>query len=666
MIDSLNDTHIDTFELRQPDALSCSPDITDYNGFNVSSNGGDDGQVILFASGGTPPYKWVWSDGYQQHKRTNMSAGTYSFTISDANQCSTTGNVTLVAPSPLQYSFSNIQNPTCFGSEDGSVQLNISGGIGDYKVSWDNGGFELNPTDLIAGYNEVRIYDNGRLVIDTGIVLTEPPPVTANIVLSDYNGFNVSCVDCFNGTINTNVTGGTAPYVFEWKDDPNITGPNRSNLNGGIYTLTINDANGCQPKRETIIALTMPNPKDWSRQGNANIDPNDFIGSSDASDVVFKTNNQDALRLMGNGNLALPNYSGAELLSVDANGILQKIDDLKEESTRPRPSDCDPTVSWAPGTIITPTWTASPGKMVTCPNVGIGTLNPLHALDISGGLNTNYIYMFNQPAFGAVGAGSNLLNIYTEANNFGIGTSTPQYKLDVVGSINANSFFKDGIEMRGSQWSEATNSANNICYNSGNVGIGHCNPDYLLHLKGSTTNIMLENTDASGTNIPNKFLLSSANGAARLMSDHGFIFFIDSDNNDPDNSNKEYFRIAKNSDQDNSSLVDLFFINGEGTGFIRELYVQEPLDNDNKYPDYVFDDKYNLMSLKDFSKFIKKEKHLPNIPTAIDFKKENKGLAVSDMLLKLLRTQEEQALYIVQLHEQNELLKKQVELLLKK
>ena len=47
-------------------------------------------------------------------------------------------------------------------------------------------------------------------------------------------------------------------------------------------------------------------------------------------------------------------------------------------------------------------------------------------------------------------------------------------------------------------------------------------------------------------------------------------------------------------------------------------------------------------------------------------KKENKELAVSDMLLKLLKTQEEQALYIVQLHEQNDLLKKQIELLSKK
>lgn len=72
------------------------------------------------------------------------------------------------------------------------------------------------------------------------------------------------------------------------------------------------------------------------------------------------------------------------------------------------------------------------------------------------------------------------------------------------------------------------------------------------------------------------------------------------------------------------------------------------------------------MSLADFIKFIKKEKHLPNIPTAVEVKKENKGLAVSDMLLKMLRTQEEQALYIVQLHEQNELLKKQIEVLSKR
>jgi hypothetical protein len=381
-----------TFELIQPDTLSFSPDISNFNGFNISSFGGNDGQVILYTSGGTPPYKWVWSDGSLKNNRNNMTAGTYTFTISDANQCSTAGSVTLVAPPPLQYSFSNLQNPTCYGSDDGSVQLNISGGIGNYTVSWDNGSFELNPTDLRDGYNEVRIYDYGRLVVDTGVVLIAPSPVTANVVLSDYNGFNVSCVDCFNGTINTNVTGGTAPYVFNWNDDPNITGPNRSNLNGGIYPVAITDANGCQPKGEVIIALTMPNPKDWSRQGNANIDPNEFIGSTDSSDVVFKSNNQEALRLMGNGNVSLPSYSGAELLAVDANGVLQKVDDLKNELTKPRPSDCY-NFSPAPGFEPTPTWTAVPGKIFTCPNVGIGTQNPQQALDVYGVTRTSLLWV---------------------------------------------------------------------------------------------------------------------------------------------------------------------------------------------------------------------------------------------------------------------------------
>ncbi len=287
----------------------------------------------------------------------------------------------------------------------------------------------------------MRIYDNGRLVIDTGIVLTEPPPVTANIVLSDYNGFNVSCVDCFNGTINTNVTGGTAPYVFEWKDDPNITGPNRSNLNGGIYTLTINDANGCQPKRETIIALTMPNPKDWSRQGNANIDPAEFIGSTDASDVVFKSNNQVALRLMGNASISLPSYSGAQLLSVDANGELQKVDDIKEEVTKPRPGDCY-NFSPAPGFVPTPTWTALPGKIYTCPNVGIGTMNPQQALDVVGITRSNLIWATPDINY------SSSYQFYVDGASFLKGNTIIDGRVAIGAANGANEYFHPNLDYK--------------------------------------------------------------------------------------------------------------------------------------------------------------------------------------------------------------------------
>lgn len=215
--------------------------------------------------------------------------------------CSTSGSITLTEPSTVQFSFSNLQNATCFKKKDGSVNLNISGGLGNFSVVWDNGSFSMNPDDLGAGYNEVRIYEQGRAIIDTGITLTQPDAIDIQFAYSDYNGFNVSCVDCYNGSVTTTVTGGVAPYTYFWEDANNSATANLSNLNGGEYTLNVTDANGC--KTSNTAQLTMPAPKDWSRFGNANIDTSQFIGSTDTSAVVFKSNNQESLRLMGNGNV---------------------------------------------------------------------------------------------------------------------------------------------------------------------------------------------------------------------------------------------------------------------------------------------------------------------------------------------------------------------------
>jgi hypothetical protein len=88
-----------------------------------------------------------------------------------------------------------------------------------------------------------------------------------------------------------------------WDDENGSTTANLSNLNGGKYMVNIIDAHGCEIDNGAV--LRMPIAKDWSRQGNANIDPSEFIGSTDTSAVVFKTNSQEAMRLMGNGNVEL-------------------------------------------------------------------------------------------------------------------------------------------------------------------------------------------------------------------------------------------------------------------------------------------------------------------------------------------------------------------------
>jgi hypothetical protein len=83
----------------------------------------------------------------------------------------------------------------------------------------------------------------------------------------------------------------------------------------------------------------------------------------------------------------------------------------------------------------------------------------------------------------------------------------------------------------------------------------------------------------------------------------------------------------------------------------------------SSWPDYVFDKKYKLKSIDKYKEEILKEKHLPDMPTITEVEKE--GVNVSQMLTKLLKTQEEQALYIIQLNEQNKKLQKEVELLKK-
>jgi hypothetical protein len=142
IVTDINNVSItDTFELRQPYALNHQITLRDYSGFNVSKFGASNGSIQLNPSGGTPPYLYAWSNGDDFANPRNLNAGNYSFIITDANQCTHIGNVTLTEPSNLQVNFTNLVNPTCNKNYDGKATIEITGGLGDYSVVWDNGSF---------------------------------------------------------------------------------------------------------------------------------------------------------------------------------------------------------------------------------------------------------------------------------------------------------------------------------------------------------------------------------------------------------------------------------------------------------------------------------------------------------------------------------------------
>jgi len=85
----------------------------------------------------------------------------------------------------------------------------------------------------------------------------------------------------------------------------------------------------------------------------------------------------------------------------------------------------------------------------------------------------------------------------------------------------------------------------------------------------------------------------------------------------------------------------------------------------NPWPDYVFDNKYELMPLNEVENFINQNKHLPGIPSAKEIN-ENKGYELGEMQIKILEKIEELTLYILQLKAENKELKQKIELITKK
>ena len=209
--------------------------------------GDNSGSITIQATGGTAPYLINWGLGLSGSTITNLSQGTYTPTITDANNCSTIGSpITLSQPSDISIS-GTATNVSCNGGNDGSINLNISGGAGGYTVAWSPSG---NGTNLSAGTYTPTVTDaNGCQKIGSPITVSEPLPlsVTPNIT-------NASCFGNCDGTISLNISGGTAGYTVNWSNGS--TGTTVTGLCAGTISVTIIDANECT--FSDIYTITQP------------------------------------------------------------------------------------------------------------------------------------------------------------------------------------------------------------------------------------------------------------------------------------------------------------------------------------------------------------------------------------------------------------------------
>ena len=244
------------------DAAVCSSmfliTVSNINGPTVTTtqvnnlcNGDCVGTATANASGGTPPYTYLWNTIPAQVTvtATGLCAGNYIVQVTDAPGCITFASVTITEPLPILPN-ATVVNSLCAANCNGSITLVPSGGTPGYTYSWAPiVNSTSSATSLCAGTYTVTITDANGCIDTSSYVITAPSVLDVTIA-----SINVNCNTGCDGQATATPTGGTPPYSYLWSSGPTV--PAVVNLCAGTYTVWITDANLCMDS--AVITITQP------------------------------------------------------------------------------------------------------------------------------------------------------------------------------------------------------------------------------------------------------------------------------------------------------------------------------------------------------------------------------------------------------------------------
>jgi gliding motility-associated-like protein len=233
-----------TVTITEPPVLTASATGTD-----IICGGQCNGTATVIPVGGTAPYTYLWNDPLGQTTPTasNLCAGTFICTVTDANGCTTTASVTITEPPVLDVTVS-VTNPSCGGVCDGTATVNISGGTGPFGILWSTLQITPSISNLCAGSYTVAVTDANGCIDNVQFTLTEPPVLTAQITAT----VGVLCDGACTGTSTVTAGGGTPPYTYSWNPGGQTT-PTAINLCVNTYIVTVTDGIGCTATAQTVI-----------------------------------------------------------------------------------------------------------------------------------------------------------------------------------------------------------------------------------------------------------------------------------------------------------------------------------------------------------------------------------------------------------------------------
>ena len=213
---------------------------------NVSCFDDQNGEVSISVTGGSNSYFITWDNGQTGTSLTNLSAGSYDFTIQDQiNQCSLDSFINISQPDELTITLTET-DVTCFGDDNGEINANVQGGIttSPYNYIWSSDiGVNPPPSDFIDGLAPgtytLNVFDANNCPASDQVQITEPAVLSSNFVNID----STLCFGSNDGAAEVTGIDGTPNYSYSWDDGQ--TNALATGLSAGQYVCTITDFNGC-------------------------------------------------------------------------------------------------------------------------------------------------------------------------------------------------------------------------------------------------------------------------------------------------------------------------------------------------------------------------------------------------------------------------------------
>ena len=219
------------------------------NEVDVLCFGDATGSATVFVEGGTNGYTYSWNTIPEQTSTTatELIAGTYMVTVTDANGCNTLAEVIISEPnSPLSSTITSQVDVLCYGDDSGEIDLTVNGGTPDYTYLWsttDGSGLVADTEDqsgLSGGTYNVLITDiNGCTTLNT-VTISEPQSELDVLIISQVD------IDCGSlGSVTVEASGGSLPYEYSLNGGSAQSNGIFNDLNQGDNIIIVTDLNGC-------------------------------------------------------------------------------------------------------------------------------------------------------------------------------------------------------------------------------------------------------------------------------------------------------------------------------------------------------------------------------------------------------------------------------------